>query len=72
VLIAKLLVENNASPDILNTNGQTPLAIAQRLGYISVIEELKSVTQITQITTTTKTTEEKYKVNFEQFDAKTP
>lgn len=43
-------------------NGQTPLAIAQRLGYLSVIEELKLVTQTTLISTTIKTTEEKYKV----------
>jgi ankyrin len=38
------------------------LAIAQRLGYISVIEELKLVTQTTLVSTTIKTTEEKYKV----------
>ena len=38
------------------------MAIAQRLGYISVIEELKLVTQTTLVTTTLKTTEEKYKV----------
>lgn len=38
------------------------MAIAQRLGYISVIEELKLVTQTTLVQTTIKTTEEKYKV----------
>ncbi len=38
------------------------MAIAQRLGYISVIEELKLVTQTTLVSTTIKTTEEKYKV----------
>ncbi len=43
-------------------NGQTPLAIAQRLGYLSVSEELKLVTQTTLVSTTIKTTEEKYKV----------
>lgn len=44
-------------------NGQTPLNIAQKLGYISVIETLKVVTEITTITTTTTTTvEEKYRV----------
>ncbi len=43
-------------------NGQTPLAIAQKLGYISVVEELKLVTQTTLIQTTTKIIEEKYKV----------
>jgi ankyrin len=62
VLIVKLLLEHGASPDIQNNSGQTPLAIAQRLGYISVIEELKLVTQTTLVTQTIKTTEEKYKV----------
>lgn len=38
------------------------MAIAQRLGYISVIEELRQVTQTTLVSTTIKTTEEKYKV----------
>jgi ankyrin len=38
------------------------LAIAQKLGYISVVEELKLVTQTTLIQTTTKIIEEKYKV----------
>lgn len=42
-------------------NGQTPLNIAQKLGYISVIETLKVVTEVTTITTVT-TTEEKYRV----------
>lgn len=37
--------------------------IAQKLGYITVIETLKLVTTITNITTTTTTTmEEKYRV----------
>lgn len=44
-------------------NGQTPLSIAQKLGYITVIETLKVVTTTTTITTTTTTNiEEKYKV----------
>ena len=62
VPIVKLLLENGASPDITNNNGQTPLAIAQRLGYLSVIEELRVVTQTTLVSTI-KTTEEKYKVS---------
>ena len=44
-------------------NGQTPLSIAQRLGYISVVETLKVVTEKEVTTTTTTTIEEKYKVN---------
>lgn len=42
--------------------GQTPLSIAQRLGYISVVETLKVVTETIVTTTTTTVTEEKYKV----------
>jgi ankyrin len=33
--------------------GQTPLSIAQQLGYISVVEILKQVTQVVVTTTTT-------------------
>jgi ankyrin len=43
-------------------NGQTALSIAQRLGYISVVETLKVVTETEVTTTTTTTVEEKYKV----------
>ena len=43
-------------------NGQTALSIAQKLGYISVVETLKVVTDTVVTTTTTTTTEEKYKV----------
>ncbi|VEN51335.1 unnamed protein product [Callosobruchus maculatus] len=44
-------------------NGQTPLNIAQKLGYITVIETLKVVTTVTTVTTTTTTNvEEKYRV----------
>ena len=43
-------------------NGQTALSIAQRLGYISVVETLKVVTEQEITTTTTTTIEEKYKV----------
>ena len=43
-------------------NGQTALSIAQKLGYISVVETLKVVTEKEITTTTTTTIEEKYKV----------
>ena len=42
--------------------GQTALSIAQRLGYISVVETLKVVTETIVTTTTTTITEEKYRV----------
>ena len=38
------------------------MSIAQRLGYISVVETLKVVTEKETTTTTTTTIEEKYKV----------
>jgi ankyrin len=41
--------------------GQTPLSIAQRLGYVSVVETLRTVTETTVITETTTVTEERYK-----------
>ena len=40
--------------------GQTPLSIAQRLGYVSVVETLRTVTETTVITETT-TVDERYK-----------
>lgn len=43
-------------------NGQTALDIAQKLGYISVIETLKVVTETVITTTHTVTIEEKYRV----------
>lgn len=46
----------------LTQQGQTALSIAQRLGYISVVETLKIVTETIVTTTTTTVTEEKYKV----------
>lgn len=47
----------------IQQQGQTALSIAQKLGYISVVETLKVVTEVTTITTTTTTTiEEKYRV----------
>ena len=41
--------------------GHTPLSIAQRLGYVTVVETLKTVTETTLITETTTVTEERYK-----------
>lgn len=43
------------------TNGNTALAIAKRLGYISVVDTLKVVTE--EVTTTTTTITEKHKLN---------
>merc|ERR1711981_1472747 len=60
--IVNLLLENEASPNTVSNNGQTALSIAQRLGYISVVETLKVVTEQEITTTTTTTIEEKYKV----------
>ena len=39
--------------------GQTPLSIAERLGYISVVDTLKPITEVTE---TIPTTDDKYKV----------
>jgi ankyrin len=55
------LLEHKASPNAVTNQGQTPLSIAQRLGYITVVETLKVVTE-TSVTTTTTVSEEKYKV----------
>jgi len=41
----------------------TALSIAQRLGYISVVEELKVVTETTIASKHELITEERYKVN---------
>eukprot|EP00090_Calanus_glacialis_P004148 TRINITY_DN1306_c0_g1_i3.p1 TRINITY_DN1306_c0_g1~~TRINITY_DN1306_c0_g1_i3.p1 ORF type:complete len:1955 (-),score=483.94 TRINITY_DN1306_c0_g1_i3:622-6486(-) len=60
--IVNLLLEANASPNTISNNGQTALSIAQKLGYISVVETLKVVTDTVVTTTTTTTVEEKYKV----------
>merc|ERR1712223_2099548 len=62
VQIVNLLIENGASPNTVSNNGQTALSIAQRLGYISVVETLKVVTEKEITTTTTTTIEEKYRV----------
>ncbi|VDO97194.1 unnamed protein product [Soboliphyme baturini] len=61
-IIVKLLLEYGASPNVVNSAGQTPLAIAQKLGYISVVETLRTITETTIITETTTVTEERYKV----------
>ena len=58
--IVNLLLDANASPNTVSNNGQTALSIAQKLGYISVVENLRVVTD----TVVTTTTEEKYKVLF--------
>lgn len=42
----------------------TALSIAQRLGYISVVEELKVVTETIVATKHELLTEERYKVSF--------
>lgn len=49
-------------PLLLLQQGQTALSIAQKLGYVSVVETLKVVTETTITTTTLTTIEEKYRV----------
>ena len=46
----------------------TALSIAQRLGYISVVEELKCVTETTVVTKHDLSTEERYKVSWRGID----
>uniref|UniRef100_A0A8C5KT07 Ankyrin 3 n=1 Tax=Jaculus jaculus TaxID=51337 RepID=A0A8C5KT07_JACJA len=58
--IINVLLQNNASPNELTVNGNTALAIARRLGYISVVDTLKIVTEETMTTTTII---EKHKMN---------
>ncbi|CAF4758097.1 unnamed protein product, partial [Rotaria magnacalcarata] len=43
-------------------HGMTALSIAQRLGYISVVEELKVVTETTLSSKHESLTEERYKI----------
>ena len=50
------------SNQIFFQNGQTALSIAEKLGYISLVETLKVVTDTVVTTTTTTTVEEKYKL----------
>uniref|UniRef100_A0A8C2QN24 Ankyrin-1 n=1 Tax=Cricetulus griseus TaxID=10029 RepID=A0A8C2QN24_CRIGR len=47
--IVTLLLKNGASPNEVSSNGTTPLAIAKRLGYISVTDVLKVVTDETSV-----------------------
>ncbi|RLV96768.1 hypothetical protein DV515_00012518 [Chloebia gouldiae] len=49
--IINVLLQHGAKPNAITTNGNTALAIARRLGYISVVDTLKVVTE--EITTTT-------------------
>jgi len=58
---------DNAS--VVLQNGQTPLSIAQQLGYISVVEILKN---ITTVTVATPTVDEKYKVVFPEVMQEAP
>lgn len=45
----------------LSQAGHTPLAIAQKQGYVSVVETLRTVTETTVITETTTVNEERYR-----------
>ncbi|GCC43380.1 hypothetical protein chiPu_0027295 [Chiloscyllium punctatum] len=45
--IVNLLLKHGASPNETNMNGSTALAIAKRLGYISVTDVLNMVTKET-------------------------
>ncbi|NXD65143.1 ANK1 protein, partial [Eolophus roseicapillus] len=47
--VVTLLLKHGASPNEISTNGTTALAIAKRLGYISVTDVLKIVTEETDI-----------------------
>ncbi|CAF4887297.1 unnamed protein product, partial [Rotaria socialis] len=59
-MIVKLLLEQGALPNKTNKHGMTALSIAQRLGYISVVEELKIVTETTVSSKHESSTEERY------------
>uniref|UniRef100_A0A4W4F8C7 Ankyrin-1 n=1 Tax=Electrophorus electricus TaxID=8005 RepID=A0A4W4F8C7_ELEEL len=58
--IVTLLLKHGAQPNEITTNGTSALAIAKRLGYISVIDVLKLVTE----ETVTMTTTEKHRMSF--------
>uniref|UniRef100_A0AAR2JTD2 Ankyrin 1, erythrocytic a n=1 Tax=Pygocentrus nattereri TaxID=42514 RepID=A0AAR2JTD2_PYGNA len=58
--IVTLLLKHGAQPNEITTNGTSALAIAKRLGYISVIDVLKLVTE----ETVTMTTIEKHRMSF--------
>lgn len=61
-IILNLIKIVNFNLTLIMQQGQTPLNIAHKLGYVSVVETLKVVTETTVTTTTTSTIEEKYKV----------
>uniref|UniRef100_A0A915EUG7 Ankyrin n=1 Tax=Ditylenchus dipsaci TaxID=166011 RepID=A0A915EUG7_9BILA len=50
--VVRYLLEHGASPNSKTMSGQTPLSIAQRLGYVSVVETLKTVTETTAMNET--------------------
>ncbi|XP_031712256.1 ankyrin-1a isoform X8 [Anarrhichthys ocellatus] len=58
--IVTLLLKHGAQPNETTTNGTSALAIAKRLGYISVSDVLKLVTEETASMTTT----EKHRMSF--------
>jgi ankyrin len=57
-LIIHLLLKHKADPNAVTGNGQTPLSIANKLGYVTIVETLKVVTE----TSVVNTVEEKYEV----------
>ncbi|XP_046809213.1 ankyrin-2 isoform X4 [Lucilia cuprina] len=59
--IVKLLLEHNANANAQTTSGQTPLDIARKLGYISVLDSLKTITDETEGSTQMHS-DEKYRV----------
>ncbi|XP_047655212.1 ankyrin-2 isoform X16 [Phacochoerus africanus] len=60
-MVTRALVKRSYKEDSDVMNGNTALAIAKRLGYISVVDTLKVVTE--EVTTTTTTITEKHKLN---------
>ncbi|KAI8117702.1 Ankyrin-2 [Lucilia cuprina] len=59
--IVKLLLEHNANANAQTTSGQTPLDIARKLGYISVLDSLKTITDEPEGSTQMHS-DEKYRV----------
>lgn len=62
-MVINLLLDSKASPNKTTNLGYTPLAIAQKCNYISVVETLKTVTEVTTTSIITTTTGEKYSYN---------
>ncbi|KAI3385108.1 hypothetical protein SNEBB_004013, partial [Seison nebaliae] len=60
--IVKLLLDNDASPDIENYDGETPLAMAEHLGFIDIVNELNVVTENTKKSKIYRVTEDQYKI----------